>query len=275
MNVYAYLQQYMRAGKKHGVRVIVDAEQSWYQPTVDVMTEQLMRQFNTGRDGRPAVVVASFQAYLRRNPELVRSQIERAKEGGYKLIYKQVRGAYMSLERERWAKLKMPGPPPVWSSKAETDAAYSQSMEAGINAVAARKEDPSAPDVAVILATHNEASVDDAFRLLRKTGLGATDADGRLVVDEHTANRVAFAQTYGMNDGLTNRIAASIVTPSGLPLVCKSAPCGTLEHALPSLSRCAAENKSVVEGRGGAIAERKRLGRELCCRYVPFYRSDM
>lgn len=91
-NVYSYLREYMEAGQKHGVRVIIDAEQSWYQPAVDVMTEQLMREFNSGLDGKPAVVVASFQAYLRRNPELVKSQIERAREGGYKLIFKQVRG---------------------------------------------------------------------------------------------------------------------------------------------------------------------------------------
>ncbi|KLT43686.1 FAD-linked oxidoreductase [Cutaneotrichosporon oleaginosum] len=273
-NVYTYLQQYMHAGQKHGVRIIIDAEQSWYQPAVDVMTEQLMREFNTGKDGKSPVVVASFQAYLRRNPELVRSQIERAKEGGYKLIYKQVRGAYMPYERERWAKLKMPGPPPVWGSKAETDASYRQSIETGINAIAAHKEDPSTADVAVIFATHNEISVDDAIGLLAKTGLGTQDESGRLIIDEYTANRVAFAQIYGMKDSLTNRIAANVVTPSGLPLVCKSAPYGTLEHALPNLARRAAENKSVMEGRGGAIAERKRLGRELCRRYVPFYSSD-
>lgn len=82
----------MRAGQKHGVRVIIDGEESWYQPAIDVMTEQLMREFNTGADGKPAVVVATSQAYLRRSPDLIKSQLERAKEGGYKLILNQVRG---------------------------------------------------------------------------------------------------------------------------------------------------------------------------------------
>lgn len=84
----------MQAGQKSGVRVILDAEQSWYQPVVDVMTEQLMREFNSGTDGKPTVVCASYQAYLRRNPAMLRSQIERAREGGYKLIFQQVRGRY-------------------------------------------------------------------------------------------------------------------------------------------------------------------------------------
>lgn len=84
----------MRAGQKHGVRVIIAAEESWYQPVVDVMTEQLMREFNTGADGKPAVVVASAQAYLRRNADLIKSQLERARAGGYKLMLQQVRGEH-------------------------------------------------------------------------------------------------------------------------------------------------------------------------------------
>jgi proline dehydrogenase len=54
----------MVQGQKFGVRVIVDAEQSWYQPAIDVYTEELMREFNAGRG--PPIVCASFPAYLRR-----------------------------------------------------------------------------------------------------------------------------------------------------------------------------------------------------------------
>lgn len=198
----------------------------------------------------------------------------------------------MPDEKQRWAKLNMPGQPPVWSTKEETDASYRLGMEMVLNTIAARREDSSSPDVAAIFATHNEVSVEEAFELLRQTGLGETDSQGRVVVDEHTANSVAFAQFYGMKDGLTNRIAAGVVTPTGLPMVCKvrlhsccialsqffvdtqSAPYGTLEHALPTLARRAQENKAFIEGRSNAVAERKRLGRELCRRYVPMYSSD-
>lgn len=131
----------------------------------------------------------------------------------------------MPSEADRWAKLNMPGPYPVWSNKAETDASYRLGMEIAIDAIATRRHNPNAADVAVTFATHNELSVDEAIDHLRKSGLGVPDPRGRLVVDHDTANHVAFAQNYGMKDGLTNRIAASVVTPSGRPLVVKVRTC--------------------------------------------------
>lgn len=38
---------------------------------------------------------------------------------------------------------------------------------------------------------------------------------------------------------------------------------GDLDECLPFLSRRATENRAILEGRGGARAERVRLGREL------------
>lgn len=270
--LYGELRQFMRQGQKYGVRVILDAEQSWYQPAVDVMTEELMREFNSGNG--PAIVCASTQGYLRRNTALLKSQFERAQRNGYKYIFKQVRGAYMPYERARWREKGFAGPPPVWDTKEETDAAYDTAMRMGLQAVKERQHDASKPDVAVIFATHNEVSVDNAIKYLEDYGMGTRQADGSLLIDPFVANRVAFAQIYGMKDNLTNRTAAIVKTEGGLPVVCKSAVYGTLEHALPNLSRRAAENKAVMEGRGGAIAERRRIGRELCRRYVPFYTSE-
>lgn len=45
---------------------------------------------------------------------------------------------------------------------------------------------------------------------------------------------------------------------------------GELEECLPFLSRRANENKVILEGRGGALAERIRLGREIQRRFSPF-----
>lgn len=94
-------------------------------------------------------------------------------------------------------------------------------MEMIINAIAEHRGTISAPDVAAIFATHNEATVNHTLDHLRNTRLGGTDGQGRLVVDEYTASRVAFAQNYGMKDSMTNRIAGGVVTPTGLPMVCK------------------------------------------------------
>lgn len=45
---------------------------------------------------------------------------------------------------------------------------------------------------------------------------------------------------------------------------------GDLKECLPFLARRATENKAVLAGRGGAIAERVRLGREIRSRLLPF-----
>lgn len=73
-----------------------------------------------------------------------------------------------------------------------------------------------------------------------------------------------------MKDDLTNKITGSITTEAGLPLVVKSMSYGDLKECLPFLARRATENKAVLEGRGGAVAERVRLGREIRRRLLPF-----
>lgn len=45
---------------------------------------------------------------------------------------------------------------------------------------------------------------------------------------------------------------------------------GDLKEALPYLSRRAIENKAILEGRGGAVFERARLGQEIRRRILPF-----
>ncbi|EMT67887.1 hypothetical protein FOC4_h10017209, partial [Fusarium odoratissimum] len=63
-----------------------------------------------------------------------------------------------------------------------------------------------------------------------------------------------------MKDDLTNKITGSIEAEGGLPLVVKSMSYGDLKECLPFLASRAIENKAVLEGRGGAAAERVRLG---------------
>ena len=45
---------------------------------------------------------------------------------------------------------------------------------------------------------------------------------------------------------------------------------GELKECLPFLARRAVENKNILEGRGGAVSERMRLGREVRRRILPF-----
>ncbi|GAA6039394.1 hypothetical protein JCM8097_002835 [Rhodosporidiobolus ruineniae] len=271
LKLYAISQDLMHAGQKYSVRVIVDAEQTWYQPLIDVATEELMREFNTGKDAKPPVVVASFQAYLRRNSDLIMDQLERAQKYGYKLLIKQIRGAYHPYEVAKWTEGKRAGPPPVWSTKPETDQSYYDGMELGCKAIRKHIDQPlSHADLGFIAATHNELSVDQAFELISKHSLGEKESDGSYRLSDEVSTRLSFAQLYGMKDNLTNRIAGMLKSETGLPLVCKSMSYGDLDEALPFLARRAIENKAIMEGRGGASSERKRLGKEIARRLLPW-----
>ncbi|PLB42665.1 FAD-linked oxidoreductase [Aspergillus candidus] len=260
--------------RENNVRVVIDAEQSWYQPVIDSLTDELMQKYNSNSmvdGGGPATCVASFQAYLRRYPQLLEQQIARAEEKGYKLLFKQVRGAYMVTEAARWEREDREGDGPVWSTKEETDASYNYGVEKTVATVAEQLRRDGRSRVSVVFATHNSISVNLGIRLLEKYGLAVRqEGDDRLFVSGEVAGSIAFAQLYGMKDDLTNQITGSIATEGTFPLVVKSMSYGDLKECLPFLARRATENKAVLEGRGGAAAERERLGREIRRRVLPF-----
>ncbi|KAL5534787.1 hypothetical protein ACEPAG_1251 [Sanghuangporus baumii] len=110
--------------KERGVKIIIDAEYSWYQPAIDAYQRALMAEFNRlpqpvlqsiftrtlwkgfRNSGSPEqdyppvqpLIYGTFQAYLRRTPEhLVQSLLD-AEAGNYALGVKLVRGAYHPFE---------------------------------------------------------------------------------------------------------------------------------------------------------------------------------
>ncbi|RSL83081.1 hypothetical protein CEP51_004718 [Fusarium floridanum] len=268
VDLRATLETIAKKARENNVRIVIDAEQSWYQPVIDSLTDELMQKYNR-LDGGPATCIASFQAYLRRYPQLLDQQLRRAEEKGYKLLFKQIRGAYMVTEASNWKGKEGLGP--VWPTKAETDASYNYGIEKTLSVVADQVKATGHSTIGAIFATHNSFSIDLGIKLLEKHGLAKRrPSDNKLIVSDEVAGSIAFAQIYGMKDDLTNRIRGSVATESGFPLVVKSMSYGDLKECLPFLARRATENKAVLEGRGGAAAERIRLGSEIRRRLAPF-----
>ena len=54
-----------QACREKRVGLMVDAEQSYFQPAITALTLDLMRQFNRGPDG--ALVLNTYQCYLKVN----------------------------------------------------------------------------------------------------------------------------------------------------------------------------------------------------------------
>lgn len=196
LSLRATMEAIASKARDNNVRIVIDAEQSWYQPVIDSLTDELMQKYNT-LDG-PATCIASFQAYLRRHPQLLDQQIQRAEERGYKLLFKQVRGAYMVTEAERWKKEGRQGPGPVWPTKEETDASFNYGIEKTLSTIADQVRETGKSKLSVVFATHNSISIDLGIKLLEKQGLAKrNNEDGKLVLPKAVAGSLAFAQLYG------------------------------------------------------------------------------
>lgn len=113
-------------------------------------------------------------------------------------------GTYVNSEQTRWTAEGRSGPPPVWTVKADTDAAYFSGVGLILNAIKQNVQEasPSAcssssGDCAVVFATHSAETVDHVCTELAKLGLAKADGSGALVGSLDVGKRVAFAQICG------------------------------------------------------------------------------
>ncbi|GAA5967110.1 hypothetical protein JCM21900_001891 [Sporobolomyces salmonicolor] len=281
--LYEGLRKVCCEAKKQGVRLLVDAEQSWFQPAIDLYAELLSEEFNkvdpSSSTSGPAmpIVYNTYQCYLRTTPSKLQSALAHASSNNYSFGAKLVRGAYVESERERHAASSSSAadgePCLVWGSKAETDECYDECAELLEKRIAEDLKDDRAearPGAGVCLASHNGTSMKRFLEKLRADGLLTELEDGTLEVDERLRGRVALGQLMGMSDNLTQTLVSLLPPPppSSVPLVVKYTPYATLEQGLPYLVRRANENQSILKGdptsgRGGAADERRAVGREL------------
>lgn len=244
-----------------------------------------------------------------RNEEHLIRCLHLAKTNGYALGAKLVRGAYhvQEVEAHVAARSSSPGKahslsisldeqPPVWSTKAETDACYHACTKILLDAIAddityppvshgffsslfgkRMPNAPSTPSVGVLFGTHNWDScrfiLDGLVErgLARKEGLTAS-GEPVLRISDEVSERLTMAQLYGMHDNLTDYLVER--TRTSAPFVIKYVPYGALAEVssarshsqllaeyvtqvLPYLGRRAIENKSVL-GAGAAEEERDR-----------------
>src|SRR6478735_4403214 len=94
------------AARDHQVALLVDAEESWLQDHIDQLTTELMLQFNKTKP----VIWMTLQMYRCDALARLQSAYEHAKQHGYHLGVKLVRGAYMEKERKRAAEMNYPDP---------------------------------------------------------------------------------------------------------------------------------------------------------------------
>lgn len=194
------------------VMVLIDAEESWIQEPVDQLTDDVMESFNRGR----CIVFNTFQMYRHDRLAFLKISATKAKEKGYILGAKLVRGAYMEKERAR-AKAQS-YPDPIQPNKASCDNDYNAAVEFCLR---------NLQNISVFIGTHNEASCMKAVSLMQELGIERGDA------------HVWFSQLYGMSDNITFNLANSGYNAA------KYLPYGPVKDVIPYLMRRAQENTSV------------------------------
>uniref|UniRef100_A0A8B9MQ67 Proline dehydrogenase n=1 Tax=Accipiter nisus TaxID=211598 RepID=A0A8B9MQ67_9AVES len=211
-----------------GVRVLVDAEQSYVNPALSLATLALMARHNRGSPW----VWNTYQAYLQRR---LAADAASARRRGVCFGVKLVRGAYLELERRRAREGGIPEP--VHPDLDATHRSYGECLELALGLAARDGE-----GVGVMVATHNEASVLHATQRMEELGI------------PRQGGGVCFGQLLGMCDHV------SLALGEAGYAVYKSVPYGGAEATLPYLARRAQENQGVLQA---ARRERRLLAREL------------
>lgn len=209
------------------VPIMIDAEESWIQKTVDSLVMDLMARLNKEQ----AIVFNTIQLYRHDRLDFIKDCSTKAKAQGFHLGLKLVRGAY--LEKENKFAAEHGQVSPINTSKKATDREYNEALKYCVE---------NLDHIAICAGTHNEESVRLLVELMNKHGIAADDP------------RITCAQLLGMSDNISFNLAA------GGFHVAKYVPYGTVAELLPYLTRRAQENSSVM---GQSSRELDLLTREM------------
>jgi len=214
------------------VPVMIDAEESWIQDTIDELALEMMRLYNR----KQLLVYNTYQLYRHDKLADLQNDIAVAKKEGFILGAKLVRGAYMEKERKRAADLGYPSP--IQPDKASTDRDYDTAVAYCMQHI---------EYVGFVAGTHNEQSCRILAELLDQQGV------------EHQHKHVFFSQLLGMSDNLSFNLANAGYN------VAKYVPYGPVKAVLPYLFRRAQENTSIAGQMGRELIlilkEKQRRGR--------------
>ncbi len=196
-----------------GVPVMIDAEETWIQKTLDQVVLDMMRRFNKEK----AIVYNTYQLYRNDKLQWLKSDNEAAIKERFILGAKLVRGAYMEKERKRAEEKGYPSP--IQPTKEATDKDFDLALEYCTDNV---------ETIAFMAGTHNEESC----RLL-------TELINKKKIDPKNPH-VYFAQLLGMSDNLSFNLADAGYN------VAKYVPYGPIKAVLPYLFPRAQENTAIA-----------------------------
>lgn len=214
------------------VPIMIDAEDSWIQNTIDELAIEMMMKFNKEK----LIVYNTYQMYRHDKLADIKADYLIAKEAGFILGVKMVRGAYMEKERKRALDLGYPSP--IQPDKNSTDRDYDESLRFCIQHI---------DQIGIVCGTHNEESSRLLTELIEQNNIA------------HNHPHIYFAQLLGMSDNLSFNLS-----DAGYNVV-KYVPYGPIKAVMPYLFRRAQENTSVAgqTGRELGLISKEKARRKL------------
>lgn len=210
-----------------GTPIFIDAEETWLQPAIDALALEAMRLHNLEK----AIVFNTVQLYRTDRIEYLKALTNIAKEAGFRVGVKLVRGAYMEKERTRAAEKGYASP--IQPSKAATDRDFNAAMRWCLDHI---------DRVSFCAGSHNEESNALLCKWMQEAKISPSD------------DRIWFAQLLGMSDPISFNLSAHEYR------VAKYVPYGPIQETIPYLIRRAEENTSVA---GQTSRELELIQREV------------
>ena len=201
------------AARKKDIPLLIDAEESWIQDAADDLIEQMMEKYNKDKP----IVFGTLQLYRKDRLEYLKALHQRAKQKGFVVAKKLVRGAYMEKERERANKKNYIDP--ICKDKTATDNNFNNAL---------RYMFENLDDMAIFCGTHNEVSSYLLMDLIENS------------TNDKMDQRIWFGQLYGMSDHISYNLSKEGYN------VAKYLPFGPVKDVMPYLIRRAEENTSVA-----------------------------
>jgi len=195
------------------IPVMIDAEETWIQNTIDQLVLNMMQRFNS----KKAIVYHTYQLYRNDKLESLKKDYAIADKEGFILGAKLVRGAYMEKERKRAEEKGYTSP--IHADKQAVDKDYDDALDYCTSHIA---------QIAFVAGTHNEESCRLLAELLDKKKI------------DHKNPHVYFSQLLGMSDNLSFNLANAQYN------VAKYVPYGPIKAVLPYLFRRAQENTAIA-----------------------------
>lgn len=225
--VKSRVEKICSAAFKANVRIFIDAEESWIQPAIDDLADNMMAVYNKQR----AIVYNTIQLYRHDRLAFLETSLNKATQGNYFYGVKLVRGAYMEKERKRAADLNYTDP--IQPNKHASDRDYNLALEFCMQHV---------NRISICAGTHNDQSCLLLINLMEIYNVNKND------------ERVFFSQLFGMSDHLSFNLSNAGYN------VAKYLPYGPVQSVLPYLFRRAQENTSAA---GQAGRELTLITKEL------------